>query len=382
MAQVLRPPSQSDQSILNNLASGNTGNFTQGDWQRVASMEATNNQLVASGHSAIYNYPTSDGGGGGTPDGSGTPQGAGDTRSAYDAQMDYMREQETARQNNLISTMRVFMGENGMSELLAGMEKYVRQGYTGDQLWVMVSNDAEYQAAYNRRFAANAARVEKGLAKLLPATYIELESGYRSAMMSRGMPEGLFDNTDDFTELIANDVSVREVEGRLDLALEYINFSGNENVKRELREIYGMTEGEMAAYVLDPDRTADFLARESAGNLRKAAVGGAAENATVALKDALRDEIANMYGGSTWERTYGETSQAFTSVAEQTPLYQRLGSLSKEDADSEDLVREQFNVTGAAEAAAKKNRLASAERARFSGRSGIGRTSLATTRAR
>src|SRR6056300_642857 len=119
MAQKLRPPSQSDQSILNNLSSGNTGNFTQGDWQRVASMEATNNQLVASGNAAIYNQPTS---GGGTPDGGGTPP-PGDTRSAYDAQMDYMREQETARQNNLISTMRVFMGENGMGELLAGMEK-------------------------------------------------------------------------------------------------------------------------------------------------------------------------------------------------------------------------------------------------------------------
>jgi len=381
MAQKLRPPSQSDQSILNNLASGNTGNFTQGDWQRVASMEATNNQLVGSGNAAIYNQPTSGGAPSGTPGGGDTPP-PGDTRSAYDAQMDYMRDQETARQNNLISTMRVFMGENGMGELLAGMEKYVRQGYTGDQLWVMVSNDAEYQAAYNKRFAANAARAEKGLSKLLPATYIELESGYRSAMMSRGMPEGLFDNTDDFTDLIANDVSVREAERRLDLALEYINFSGNDNVKQELRDIYGMTEGEMAAYVLDPERTADFLERESAGNLRKAAVGGAAENSMVALKDALRDEIANMYGGSTWERTYGETSQAFTSVAEQTPLYSRLGSLSKEDADSEDLVREQFNVTGAAEAAAKKNRLASAERARFSGRSGIGRTSLASKRAR
>ena len=364
------------------------GNRAGADAQAAAAAAAASQLGNAQLHAAVVNHANSWGPtaapapstGGGNPGGGGG--GGGDTRSAYDAQMDYLRDQETARQNNLISTMRVFMGENGMSALLDGMIKYVKKGYTGDQLWIMVSNDDAYKAEYNKRFAANEDRAKNGLSRLLPATYIELEKGYRSAMMSRGMPEGLFDENDDFTNLIANDVSVVEVEDRLDTALDYINFEGNSAVKSELREIYGLTDSEMAAYVLDPDRTLDYLERESKSSMRKAAVGGSATNAGTDLSDSLRDEIANMYGGSSWEKTFADTSSNFTTVAQETPLYNRLALLSDTEASSDDLVKGQFNLTGAAEAKTKKKKLASQERARFSGSSGISKTSLAQKRVR
>jgi hypothetical protein len=294
----------------------------------------------------------------------------------------YAKELEAQRRDRLVQVTRQFMKENGMEEMMAGMEKYVRAGYTGDQIWIMLSSDDAYKAAYNRRFAANEERARKGLARLLPATYIELEDGYRSAMMSRGIPEGLFDSTDDFTELIAGDVSVREVEDRLDTAVDYVNFEGNSAVKAELREIYGMTDGEMYAYVLDQDRTQDYLDREMNSRRRQAAVGGSASNANVGISDALRNEIADMYQGYNWERAYQESSIGMTSVAKEEPLYERLGLLSGEEANSDDLVKEQFNITGAAEAASKKKRLASQERARFGGSSALSRTSLAQKRAR
>jgi hypothetical protein len=383
---MIRPPSMSDSDILNTLASGDTSSLTEGDWTRVASMEEQNNSIVAAGGSAIYNYPTS-GGGASASTGTGTTDTSGnttqtDTRSAYDAQMDYMSGQETRRQNNLIATMRSMMAQNGMSELLAGMEKYVRKGYSGDDLWIMVSNDPAYNAAYNKRFAANARRASAGLPQLLPATYIELEQGYRTAMMNRGMPEGLFDSEDDFTDLIAKDISVREVEDRLDLALDYINFSGNDGVKQELREIYGMTDSEMAAYVIDPGRTADYLERESNKRFRQASVGGAAENQGVSLADDLRNEIASMYSANTWQSTFADSQQKFTSVAQQSPLYKRLGLLSDVETSSDDLVKESFNTAGAAEAASKKGKLASQERARFGGRSALSKSSLAQKRVR
>jgi hypothetical protein len=69
-------------------------------------------------------------------------------------------------------------------------------------------------------------------------------------------------------------------------------------------------------------------------------------------------------------------------VAQETPLYDRLALLSNEEAGSDDLVKGQFNLAGAAEAKTKKKRLASQERARFSGSSGISKTSLAQKRAR
>jgi nicotinamide mononucleotide adenylyltransferase len=294
----------------------------------------------------------------------------------------YAKELEAQRRDRLVQVTRQFMKENGMEEMMAGMEKYVRAGYTGDQIWIMLYSDDAYKAAYNRRFAANEARAAAGLARLLPATYIELEDGYRSAMISRGMPEGLFDSNDDFTDLIAKDISVKEVEDRLDTALDYINFSGNDAVRSELREIYGMTDSEMAAYVIDPDRTSDYLERESNKRFRQASVGGAAQNTGVSLADDLRNEIADMYAASTWQNTFSDTQQKFTSVASQSPLYKRLGLLSDAETSDDDLVKEQFNTVGAASAAAKKSKLASQERARFSGSSGISKTSLAQKRVR
>ena len=294
----------------------------------------------------------------------------------------WAKEQERQRRERLVQVTRQFMKENGMEELMAGMEKYVRAGYSGDQIWVMLYSDDAYKSAYNRRFAANEARAAAGLARLLPATYIELEDGYRSAMVSRGMPEGLFDSNDDFTDLIAKDISVKEVEDRLDTALDYINFSGNDAVRSELREIYGMTDSEMAAYVIDPDRTSDYLERESSRRFRQASVGGAAQNTGLSLADDLRNEIADMYAASTWQNTFSDTQQKFTSVASQSPLYKRLGLLSDTETSDDDLVKEQFNTVGAASAAAKKSRLASQERARFSGQSALSKTSLAQRKAR
>ena len=111
-------------------------------------------------------------------------------------------------------------------------------------------------------------------------------------------------------------------------------------------------------------------------------MGGSATNAGTDLSDSLRDEIANMYGGSSWEKTFSDTSSNFTTVAQETPLYNRLALLSDTEASSDDLVKGQFNLAGAAEAKTKKNKLASQERARFSGSSGISKTSLAQKRVR
>jgi hypothetical protein len=292
-------------------------------------------------------------------------------------------QQESAlkrQQDSLISVMREFMASNGMTELLAGVEKYVRLGYSGDAAYFMVKNDPAYKAAYAARFAANSERAKLGLPELSPATYIEMEQGYRTAMLNRGFPTGLFDSPSDFTALISRDVSVSEVERRLDEAVEYINFDGNAAVRQQLRDIYGMTDQQMAAYVLDPTRTLDYLQRENTRNLTRASVGGAAANTGVTLVSSLRDQIAEMMNGADPTSVYASSSQKFTEVAEQTPLYQRLAAYSGEVGTTDELVQEQFSLSGAAEVTNKKKVLASQERARFSGLSGLGSSSLSSGR--
>ena len=287
-----------------------------------------------------------------------------------------------AQTNRLIDITRQYFKANGMDAFINAMDKYVRAGYSGDDVMVMIKNDADYKDAWNKRFTGNAERVKNGLTELLPAAYIAMEQGYKQAMLKHQMPTTLFDDPADFASLIANDVSAVEANDRLQKASDYINYSGNAEVKRQLRELYGMSDSEMAAYVLDPKRTMAYLDSETRRNMNKANVGGAAVTQGVELGNALRDEIASSYDSinSAYTSTFNDSTAKFGKVAEETPAYQRLGALSNDVATADELVREQFNLTGGTGVIGKKKVLASQERARFSGQSGLGASSLSTGR--
>lgn len=301
-------------------------------------------------------------------------------QTQQDAYLQYLRDQQAAQQNSLIAQLRTFAADNGLGPLLSGLEKYVRAGYTGDAVYLMTKNDPEYQAAYAARFAANAQRVKQGLPELSPATYIQMEQGYRSAMLNRGLPAGLFDNPDDFTTLIANDVSVQEVADRVDLALAVVNFDGNAQVKQDLADLYGITDvGQMAAYVLDPQRTQSFLTSQYNQNVRRASAQAAADTSGVGLSQGLRDLVAGVLT-SNGSGAYQQASAGFQQVAQQQDRYQRLAALSGTSGTADELVSEQFGLTGAADVTNKKKLLASQERARFAGSSGVNATSLASGR--
>jgi hypothetical protein len=292
----------------------------------------------------------------------------------------YAEQDRINQQNMLIEVTKKFFGETGMSEFIAGMEKYVRMGYSGDALMVMLANDPAYKAAWDKRFAANATRKANGLSELLPADYIALEQGYKQLYLQYGVPATLFDSPDDFAELIGRDVSAVEVNDRLQQAARYVNYEGNAEVKKQLRDIYNMTDGEMFAYVLDPKRTGDYLQSETRRNFNRANVGGAAVTQGVTLSTDFRDEIASLYSAQNTDNSYADAAQRFAQVAGEQVNYARLGALSAVDATSGELVREQFDMAGGAEVGGKKKTLAAQERARFSGQSGLGSSALSAGR--
>ena len=387
---MIRPPSMSDQQILGVLASGDTSSLTQGDWTRVASMEATNNKVVASGNAAIYNYPVSGGATGtGTTDTSSDDSGSGFDYDAWRKAEDQRiaDQEETNRINRQLQQMEGFFVSNGLMQLWGGVRGYVEQGYQdADTIMAMLSRDKNYEQAYNARFPAvkeiraiNAQRAAQGLPprpEPSAAAYIALEAGYRKALT--GLPDGLWGTQQDVSDWIINEVSPQEVVDRVATAKNYIYYDANSYVKDELRGIYGMTDEEMVSYVLDPDRALPQLEAEYERRKSQANVGGGARAQGVGLTDILRDEIAETQFGSTFDMS----SQTFKTVAGESIAYERLGALSRKETSQADLVREAFGISGGVEAGKKKKKLASEERARFGGSSAISRTSLAQKRAR
>lgn len=142
---------------------------------------------------------------------------------------------------------------------------------------------------YQKRFAANSQRAKAGLQELSPGTYIGLENFYRDTMKTNGLPTGFYDQTDDFTNLIANDISVAEFNTRIQDGYNAVA-NADPEVKRQMTELYGVSEGQLAAYFIDPARTAPILANQARAS-RIAARGK--ELAGIQLTGTLAEDLAS-----------------------------------------------------------------------------------------
>jgi hypothetical protein len=118
------------------------------------------------------------------------------------------------------------------------------------------------QPAYQKRFAGNAARLKKGLSELDPSSYIALENQFRQTLQSNGLPANFYDQTEDFQSLIEGDVSPSELNERVQQGYRAVA-DADPAVKDQMRNLYGVTEGQLAAYFLDPQRTAPLLTRQA-----------------------------------------------------------------------------------------------------------------------
>src|SRR5680860_1170034 len=111
------------------------------------------------------------------------------------------------------------MGSYGLESLAPKILEFVRAGYSGDTVAILLVETSEYK----QRFKANEVRRKAGLPVLSPAEYLGVESSYREIMSSAGLPVGFYDEPDDFANWIGSDVSPTEIKGRVDIAAEAIN---------------------------------------------------------------------------------------------------------------------------------------------------------------
>lgn len=167
------------------------------------------------------------------------------------------------------------------------------------------------QPAYQKRFAANAARAKKGLAELDPASYLALENDYRRLLQSNGLPPGFYDQTEDFTALLEGDVSPQELQTRVQEGFRAVQDADPE-VKRQMQELYGVNEAGLAAYFLDPAKAAPILTRQA--EAAKIAAR-AKEQGRIQLLSATAEEIAAR--GITAQ----EAEAGFTALGLQEGLY-------------------------------------------------------------
>ncbi|ANH49582.1 hypothetical protein uvFWCGRAMDCOMC493_045 [Freshwater phage uvFW-CGR-AMD-COM-C493] len=170
------------------------------------------------------------------------------------------------------------------------------------------------QEAYKKRFAANERRKSLGFKELSPATYIAMEKAYKDTLAANGLPQGFYDSPDDFEKLIGGDVSTAELNNRLRDAYRVVQDASPE-VKNKMAEMYGITDGDLLAYVIDPDRARLLMAPDYKRQAQAALI---AESAQRLSGLNFNKDVAEQFVRQ--GVTQAEAESAFTTVGQMGEL--------------------------------------------------------------
>jgi len=208
------------------------------------------------------------------------------------------------------------LAEWGIDDLGDDVINTLVQGYSPDVATLVIRDTPQYK----KRFAANDARIKAGLPALSPAEYIATERSYISTLRKYGLPEGFYDQPEDFQKWLAADVSPEEMDQRANTARQaYVDASPE--VKDQWQQLYGLTPGDAVAAFLD-EKTAVNLLNKRAQAVSISAEAERAFRGQYQLTAARAEEFANE-GVSTQDAQKG-----FSSVASRLPRDQMLGRMA------------------------------------------------------
>jgi len=251
--------------------------------------------------------------------------------------------------------------QNGLETLAPKIIDYIKQGFSSATISLMLADTPEYK----QRFIGNEARKKAGYSVLSPGEYIAVENSYRQIMQSAGLPSGFYDDPSDFAEFIGANKSPAEINDRVQAAVQFTQ-SRDPQIKQAAQRYLGVSEGQLAAFFLDPDRAMPDIERtiKSVGIGAEAARAGFAEFDKITA-ERLADEGVDQ----------NQARQGFSAISQTLPTLNKLSEIYRgNNYGIDQAVAETFEGSG--DAANKRKKLASQERGSFSGSGGQGKTSL------
>lgn len=231
--------------------------------------------------------------------------------------------------------------------------------------------------AYKKRFAGNAARIQKGLRALGEDEYLALEDQYQNVMRNYGLPASYYERDalgtqQGFTNLIAGNVSAAELENRVQQATDIID-KGPKEYMDAIRQFYpDVQRGDLLAYVLDPEKALTKIQAK----LGAAKIGGEYLRAGLTA-DAERAEYLQREGVTAEQARTG--AQAVLNIA---PRGGVLSEIYQTGPYGQAQVEEEvYGLAKASEAKKLREKITGLEKASFSGGSGASPSALGRERA-
>jgi hypothetical protein len=307
----------------------------------------------------LYNIP-----GGGSLGGA---SGAGGSSTTTTTSTSKVEISDTTK--DAFAAMQDLFASYGLESLAGEISGYMTQGLTpGEALIKLKTNPS---GAYAKRFAGNFARVKNGLNAISEATYLGLESSYAETLKAYGLGNMVSPNREDnykkFADYIAADISAVEFKDRIDTVVTRVQ-NADPSIKATLKQFYPeLNDSDLIGYFLNPKDNLPKLQEK----VTASEIGAAAKYYNMGTDVRAATDLAK----------YGVDQKAaregYSTIAGVLPTATKLGDIYNETGVRYAQAEGEAEVfKGNQDAATKRKRLASMERAAFSGSSGVGQSSL------
>lgn len=279
-------------------------------------------------------------------------------KARYDAEQAALAKQaeEQAAKRDAFAliqdTMRAYgFNSSELSELSGFIEKSIIDPNVGpNQAILNMRNLAVYQS----RFAGNKTRLTKGLNALSEADYLQQEKDYGQYFQQYGVAN--LATREQMATMIGNDIAPTEAKTRIGLAVDRVKNS-DPQVMAQLKTYYPtLTDADLVTYFLKPEQVLPELQKK----VTASEIGAAAVGQNLATTNAL--DLAN-YGidRATALAGYSDIKSALPVSEKLSGIYGEAGiKYDQTTAESEFFKQNQ-------DAAEKRRRLKSMERASFTG---------------
>lgn len=206
------------------------------------------------------------------------------------------------------------------SDLLSSVKtlwesKTIAPGMSVDDIGIQLRDTP----AFNKRFPANKTLKDQNKPQFSVSQYLRMEADYKQRLQAANMPAGFYDDPTDFQQLIANDVSPEELQGRIDQGYQAVK-NASPAVIAEFKRLYGVGEGDLAAYFIDPQRARPTFDRYEAQRQAQAAAVSSQAQIQAGIALTAQESEALVRSGI----TEAQSQAGFEQISAQQELFNPL----------------------------------------------------------
>lgn len=336
----------------------------------------------------LYKVPTS-----GTPGSSGVAQTStvsnskGITQADLDAAVKKATEAGKAETAALVAQQKAEKDAEKMASKMKASDKlsalfanyglkslagFINKRIMEDASEEMVLIELYEQPEYKLRFPGmGALRAKKRT--ITESEYMNIEKQMTQTARFFDLPQGFYDNPDDFGKLIGGEVSAKEYQDRLQVGQDLAR-SMSPGARAQLQEFYNVGEGGVTAYVLDPERALALIQKQA----KAAQFVGFGREKGFKLEGITAAQAEQLAGTEAYAKLSAQQLQtALGQAAQLRQTQSRLTGIEGEVYDESQALK--AVIEGSPEAILASQQRAQREGARFGGASGVTGSSLRST---